>query len=122
MIVLINLFDEKNWEETENYPKGTLKKTLRDENDAKTFLLKLPKGFKMEPHSHITTEQHFLLKGAYTSEGLTYNEGSYQIFQAHEDHGPFKSKNGALVLVIWDPYNTADKTLQSDLNKQANER
>jgi len=121
MKTLINLFDAKNWEETENYPKGTLMKTLRDENGAKTFLLKLPKGFNMEPHSHITTEQHFVLKGTYTSEGLICHEGSYQIFAAHEDHGPFKSKNGALVLVIWDPYNTADKTFQNDFNKPANE-
>ena len=108
MINLINLFDERNWEEAENYPVGTLKKTLRDENNARTILLKLPKGFKMEPHSHISTEQHFVLKGAYTSEGLTYQEGSYQIIYAHKNHGPFRSKNGALVLVIWDPYKSTD--------------
>jgi len=108
MINLINLFDQRNWEEAENYPEGTLKKTLRDDNGDRTILLKLPKGFKMESHSHITTEQHFVLKGEYISEGLTYQEGSYQIFYAHEDHGPFRSKNGALVLVIWDPYNSDD--------------
>ena len=105
---LLNLFNELNWEVADNYPEGTLKKTLRDENTNRTILLKLPKGFKMDTHSHITTEQHFVLKGAYTSEGLTYPEGSYQIFHAHENHGPFKSENGALVLVIWDPYKTAD--------------
>ena len=105
---LINLFDELNWEVADNYPVGTLKKILRDENNVMTILLKLPKGFNMEPHSHVTTEQHFVLKGAYTSEGVTYQEGSYQIFHAHEFHGPFKSKNGALVLVIWDSYNPAD--------------
>ena len=92
MINLINLFDQRNWEEAENYPEGTLKKTLRDDNGDRTILLKLPKGFKMESHSHITTEQHFVLKGEYISE----------------DHGPFRSKNGALVLVIWDPYNSDD--------------
>jgi len=107
MKILLNLFDELNWEKADNYPKGTLKKTLRDENGARTILLKLPKGFNMEPHTHLITEQHFVLKGAYTSEGLIYPEGSYQIFDAHEDHGPFKSEKGALVLVIWDPYNTA---------------
>ena len=104
MINLINLFNDVNWEKADNYPEGTLRKILRDENNARTILLKLPKGFKMESHSHITSEQHFVLKGAYTSEGLTYREGSYPIFYAHEEHGPFKSKNGALVLVVWDPY------------------
>jgi len=101
---LLNLFDEKNWEEANNYSEGTLKKTLRDENGAMTILLKLPEGFRMEPHSHITTEQHFVLKGAYTREGITYREGSCQIINAHEDHGPFISEKGALVLVIRDPY------------------
>jgi len=101
---LINLFDQSNWENAENYPEGTLKKKLRDEEGAKTILLKLPAGFKMEPHSHITTEQNLVLKGAYTYKDRTYSEGSYQIFHAHEDHGPFYSKEGALILVIWDPY------------------
>jgi len=101
---LINLFDQLNWEKADNYPKGTFKKTLRDEEGAKTILLKLPAGFRMELHSHITTEQTFLLKGAFTNKGIKYHEGSYQIFYAHEEHGPFYSKEGALVLVIWDPY------------------
>ncbi len=58
----------------------------------------------MEPHSHITVEQHIVLSGSYTNGGLEYPTGSYQIFSAHENHGPFESKEGALVLVIWDPY------------------
>ena len=105
---LFNLFDQLNWEKADNYPEGTFKKTLRDEDGAKTILLKIPAGFKMEPHSHITTEQNLVLKGAFTNEGITYHEGSYQLFNAHEEHGPFYSKDGALVLVIWDPYKAAE--------------
>lgn len=101
---LINLFDQLNWENADNYPEGTFKKTLRDEDGAKTILLKMPAGFRMELHSHITSEQNFVLKGAFTYQGITYHEGSYQHFNAHEDHGPYYSKDGALVLVIWDPY------------------
>ncbi|MCK4465717.1 MAG: cupin domain-containing protein [Bacteroidales bacterium] len=101
---MVNLFDELNWENTDNYPEGTLKKTLRNEQGAKTILLKLPKGFKMGSHSHVTTEQHLVLKGAYSSEGKTYSEGSYQLIPAHENHGPFESRNGALILIIWDPF------------------
>ncbi len=105
---LINLFDELNWEVADNYPEGTYKKTLRDEDGAKTILLKLQAGFTMDPHSHITAEQHFVLKGSYTSNDISYQEGSYQLFSAHEEHGPFYSNMGALVLVIWDPYKTVD--------------
>ncbi|MFW5721147.1 MAG: hypothetical protein ACOCWW_02030, partial [Bacteroidota bacterium] len=38
-----------------------------------------------------------------TSQGKTFSEGSYQIFSKGEEHGPFESTNGALILVIWDP-------------------
>lgn len=99
-----HLFDELDWVPADNYPKGTQKKILRDENGASTILLKLPGGFKMESHSHIQTEQHIVLEGSYTSSGVTYPSGSYQLIPAHESHGPFESKDGALILVIWDPY------------------
>lgn len=99
---LINIYDEFGWEEAEGYPKGTRIKSLRKENNVRTILLKLPKGFIMNAHSHIGTEQHFVLEGEYESEGQHYYSGSYQLIPPHTDHGPFKSKNGALVLVIWD--------------------
>ena len=100
----INLFDHANWQEASEYGSGAKKKTLRDENGAKTILLRLPKNFHMDAHTHVTTEQHFIIKGKYKSEGKTYNKGTYQIFQPHENHGPFESKKGALVLVVWDSY------------------
>lgn len=108
MKTLLNLFDQANWEVADNYAKGTFKKILRDEHGASTVLLKLPKGFHMDAHSHVTTEQHFVLEGSYTSEGIRYPEGSYQIIYAHEDHGPFDSEDGAMVLAIWDPYEKAE--------------
>ena len=86
---LINLFDELNWEKTDNYPEGTFKKTLRDDDGAKTILLKMPAGFKMEPHSHITTEQNLVLKGGFTYEGKTYHEGSYQLLMPMKITAPF---------------------------------
>jgi len=99
---LINLFEDLNWEEASNYPKGTKRKVLRDQQEGKTVLLKLPKGFKMNAHSHVVAEQHFVLEGMYSSDGENYPVGSYQMFMAHDEHGPFISENGALVLVIWD--------------------
>ncbi|MEN8125436.1 MAG: cupin domain-containing protein [Bacteroidota bacterium] len=100
----VDLFQDFDWEEAKNYPKGTKRKVLRDENNHKTTLLKLPKGFKMGAHSHITAEQHFVLKGQYSSGGINYPEGSYQLFSAGDEHGPFESENGALILIIWDPF------------------
>lgn len=100
---LINLYDDLNWKDAVEYSNETKKKVLRDENGARTVLLKLPKGFYMAPHSHITTEQDFVLEGEYISNGIKYPVGSYQIFSHGDEHGPFESENGALILVIWDP-------------------
>ena len=99
---LMNLYDDLNWENAEEYLDGTKRKILRDDKYGRTILLKLPKGFLMAPHSHIITEQHFVLEGEYISQGESYPKGSYQIFSAGDDHGPFESKDGALILVIWD--------------------
>jgi len=102
---LKNLFDNLNWEEAKNYPSGTQRKVLRDENGHRTILLKLPEGFQMAPHSHTVTEQNFVLEGEYINNGEVFARGSYQIFSPHDEHGPFESKKGALVLVIWDELN-----------------
>jgi len=48
-------------------------------------------------------EQHFVLEDEYESENEVFGVGSYRIFPAYMEHGPFYSKNGALIPVIWDP-------------------
>jgi anti-sigma factor ChrR (cupin superfamily) len=98
-----NIYDELGWEEAEGYPEGTKIKKLRDENGAKTVLLSLPKGFHLESHTHMYNEQHLVLDGEYASEGEVFPSGTYRIIYAGQDHGPFISKTGAIVLVIWDP-------------------
>jgi anti-sigma factor ChrR (cupin superfamily) len=100
---IINIYDDSNWQDASEYPKGTKKRILYDKHGVKTLLLKFPVGFYMAPHSHITAEQHVIIKGEYISEGKVYHEGTYQTFKAHENHGPFESTKGALVLVIWTP-------------------
>lgn len=104
---LMNLFDDLNWEDADNYPSGTKRKVLREENGVRTMLLKLPKGFYMAPHSHVVTEQNFILDGEYINNGEVFSKGSYQIFSPHDDHGSFESKEEALVLVIWDNLKSA---------------
>ncbi|HET56588.1 MAG TPA: hypothetical protein ENN33_15440, partial [Ignavibacteria bacterium] len=66
-----NIYDEFGWEEASGYQVGTRIKTLRDEDGFKTVLLKLPKGFHMDSHTHIYNEQHIVLEGEYESEGVT---------------------------------------------------
>jgi len=56
----------------------------------------------MEAHSHMETEQHFVLEGEYESEGRTHQEGSYRLIPERASHGPFRSEKGAVLLVLWD--------------------
>ena len=104
MTNVINIYDELGWEEAAGYPVGTRLKTLRDDHTAKTILLKLPPGFVMDSHSHVTPEQHLVLEGEYESEGSVYTSGTYQLIPAGTDHGPFKSKTGGIILIVWDPF------------------
>ncbi len=98
-----DIYDELGWENADGYPAGTKSKILRDEKGAKTILLKLPEGFRMEGHSHLYNEQHLVLQGGYESEGVEYQAGAYRLIHAGNDHGPFTSRAGAIVLIIWDP-------------------
>ncbi|HCC71852.1 MAG TPA: hypothetical protein DEQ09_11985 [Bacteroidales bacterium] len=97
----IDLFDDSNWQMAPEYTSQARKKVLHDEGGLKIILLKLHAGFNLAPHSHLMSEQHVILKGEYEGEGQVFPEGSYRSFKAHQKHGPFKSKDGALILVIW---------------------
>ena len=95
-------YEEMEWSDARGYPTGTKIKVLRKEGESQTFLLKMAAGFDMEAHSHIATEQHFVLDGEYESSAKKYGRGSYRLIPARTNHGPFISKFGATILVIWD--------------------
>jgi anti-sigma factor ChrR (cupin superfamily) len=97
-------YEEMPWEDARGYPPGTLEKVLRvgETGDHLTVLLKLPQNFQMEGHSHMGMEQHFVLEGEYESEDHVYRAGSYRLIPQKTTHGPFRSQEGALLLVVWD--------------------
>jgi len=90
------------WEPSEVYPSGTMVKVLRDEGEVRSLLLKIPPGFHLDPHSHTTSEQHFILEGGYETGGWKFGPGTYHYLPARRLHGPYDSKGGAVVLVIWE--------------------
>jgi anti-sigma factor ChrR (cupin superfamily) len=92
------------WEQAPGYPTGALRKVLRTGADGNplTIMLKLPPGFEMAPHSHVCTEQHYVLEGEYEVQQTRCSAGHYCLIPAHADHGPFRCADGAVVLVIWD--------------------
>jgi len=101
-------YEEMEWEEAKGYPAGTKIKVLRHHGEIKTFLLKLPVGSLMEAHCHTAPEQHFILEGEYQVDGKTFSKGFYRYIPGEVTHGPFTSKSGATLLVIWDPFVSID--------------
>ena len=102
MVDMIVNCNDLDWQDAgETYPPDTKIKVLRDNKDKRTIILKMPKGFRMEAHTHIRNEQHFILKGQYEIDGQVHNEGTYQLIKADMTHGPFTSQTGAEILVIW---------------------
>jgi hypothetical protein len=97
-------YEKMEWTQSPGYPEGSKIKILREggSGEGKTFLREISRGFKMEGHSHTALEQHFVLQGAYESEGKIYKAGTYRLIPKHESHGPFTSPEGAVILVIWD--------------------
>ncbi len=102
MIFTLNLLDDKGWEDAPGYAKGTKRKLLREENGCRTMLLKLPKHFHMDAHSHCCDEEHYVIDGTYTINNMIFTKGSYQRIPANEEHGNMESENGATLLVSWD--------------------
>jgi anti-sigma factor ChrR (cupin superfamily) len=90
------------WKEDRSYPSGTMTKVLRDEGGMRLMLLKLPPGFRMKAHTHIFSEHHFVLEGEYETGGEEHGPGTFQYIPAHTNHGPYSSRDGAVVLVIWE--------------------
>ena len=102
MVDMIVNCNDLNWQDAgKAYPPDTKIKVLREDEGGKTIILKMPKGFRMEAHTHIQNEQHFILNGQYEINGQIYNEGTYQLIKADMTHGPFTSQTGAEILVIW---------------------
>lgn len=102
MLDIIVDCDTLEWQDAGHaYPRDTRFKLLRDDEGGRTILLELPKGFRMEAHSHTENEQHYVLQGQYELGKRICSEGTYQLIHAEMTHGPFTSEDGAVVLVIW---------------------
>jgi anti-sigma factor ChrR (cupin superfamily) len=89
------------WEDARSYPGGVKAKVLRDQGEIRSKILKLPPGFQMGGHTHIYVEQHFVLEGTYETGGKEYGPGTYRYIPALAHHGPYSSREGAVILVFW---------------------
>jgi anti-sigma factor ChrR (cupin superfamily) len=56
----------------------------------------------MAHHSHVFVEHHYVLDGEYESEGKRFGAGFYRVIPKQQQHGPFRSGTGTLLLVLWE--------------------
>lgn len=91
------------WRPAEGYGGGAEEKVLNIGGSVapRTILLKIPPGWKMDVHSHIHTELHYVIEGEYENQGQIYPKGTFCVIPKEVQHGPFSTKKGATVLVSW---------------------
>jgi len=99
---MINIKDDQ-WQAARSYPAGAEEKVLAagDSTTPRAIVLKIPPGWSMDAHSHIFAELHYIIDGQYESQDETYPAGTFRLIPEEIEHGPFSTKTGAVILVIW---------------------
>jgi hypothetical protein len=93
------------WDKLRKFPGEGQAKVLRDEagGGAKSMIVKLPAGGKIVPHTHLAEVQHYVLEGEYESDGKAFPAGTYRLLPKNANLPPISTKNGVVVLMIYDP-------------------
>jgi anti-sigma factor ChrR (cupin superfamily) len=93
------------WSELKEFPGRGEVKLLRDEPHcgAKTMLVRLPPGGRIEPHTHVGVVQHFVVEGEYHTDGRTFERGAYRLLPKQADVAPITTNAGVTILIIYDP-------------------
>jgi quercetin dioxygenase-like cupin family protein len=99
------------WRELHEFPGKGEVKVLREESNrgAKTIVVRLPAGGQILPHNHLGVVQHFVIKGQYEAQGTTFETGSYRLFPRNAEVAPISTKNGATIMMIYDPVESETK-------------
>jgi anti-sigma factor ChrR (cupin superfamily) len=92
-----------DWRPALQYPGDAEEKVLSAGGSMtpRTILLKIPAGWSMDRHSHRYTELHYVLEGSYESDGEVFPTGTFRMIPKEVEHGPFATKRGATILVVW---------------------
>jgi anti-sigma factor ChrR (cupin superfamily) len=95
--------NDLDWQPAVEYPDNAEEKVLSqgDTVAPRAILLRIPSGWNMNRHSHRYAELHYVLEGSYESQGDVYSAGTFRMIPREVEHGPFSSRNGATILVVW---------------------
>lgn len=69
----------------------------------KTLLVRLAPSGELRPHCHQAPVQHYVIEGAYQTQGRTFSAGTYRFIPANSDVAPIHSKEGVVMLMVFDP-------------------
>ena len=88
-----------------DFPGEVQVTSLRDEPEGgpRTILVHVPAGGSIEPLSHIAPVQHIVLAGSYQIDGDIVEAGVYRLYPDHSNLPRIESKDGALILMVFDP-------------------
>ncbi len=95
--------NDLRWQPAEGYGMGAEEKVLNEGNDVapRAILLKIPPGWRMEAHSHLKAELHYLIEGQYESQGKEFPVGTFCVIPKEVRHGAYSTKSGAVIFVTW---------------------
>jgi quercetin dioxygenase-like cupin family protein len=95
------------WDKHAGFPENVDVQVLRDDRGcgARTLLVKLPPGGKIPPHSHRGVVQRYVIDGQCEIDGERFGAGSFALLPRHSNIPLTTTKNGASILLIYDPVN-----------------
>ena len=93
------------WRKLDEFPGEGEVKVLREESNrgAKTMVVRLPAGGKIQPHNHLGVVQHYVIDGQYETQGKTFETGCYRLFPKNAEVTPISTKHGVTIMMIYDP-------------------
>ena len=84
---------------------GVTMKLLQREgaNGGMTGMLRMAPGSTIPAHRHTKADQSvFVVEGDLVEDGVTYGPGTFLVAKAGTPHGPHGTKNGCVLLSIYD--------------------
>lgn len=93
------------WQHFDSFPGRLEVKVLRDDTGGggRTLLVRIPAGGEIPAHSHLGVVQYYLIEGDCEKDGQDYPAVTYGMLPVHADVSPIRSRDGAVLLLIYDP-------------------
>lgn len=96
---------EMPWGQQDGYPEELGVKVLREDAacGARTLLVRVPPGGAIPAHTHRGVVQRYILEGQCEIAGTDFPAGSFSLLPEHCDIARIGSRDGATLLLIYDP-------------------